>query len=71
MDEVGREPAHQERTDPMADSDPGRENARARGQRDSGRYFLLPSETAERFRRDEHEPETAKRTTDEDTGEDG
>ncbi|WP_158628688.1 hypothetical protein [Saccharopolyspora rhizosphaerae] len=43
----------------MADSDPGSDStrARARGHRDPGRYFLLPSETAERFRRDEREPE--------------
>lgn len=54
----------------MADSDPGSENPRARGQRDSGRYFVLPSETAERFRRDESEPDTTKRTTDQNADED-
>ncbi|MEB3368318.1 hypothetical protein [Saccharopolyspora mangrovi] len=56
----------------MADKAPGSDptSTRARGQRDSGRYFLLPSETAERFRRDERKPDATTGTTDEDSAED-
>ncbi|TWG09098.1 hypothetical protein [Saccharopolyspora dendranthemae] len=53
----------------MADSDPGSDNTRARGQRDSGRYFMLPSETAEQFRRDDNEPDPTKPTTDQNADE--
>lgn len=56
----------------MADNDPGSDTTgtRARGQRDSGRYFTLPSETAERFRRDERKSDPTRRTTDEEPGKD-
>ncbi|WP_406688918.1 hypothetical protein REH65_22025 [Saccharopolyspora sp. ID03-671] len=56
----------------MADNDPGSDTAgtRSRGQRDSGRYFMLPSETAERFRREERQPESTQHAKDDDRGRD-
>ncbi|MDI2028679.1 hypothetical protein QFW96_08660 [Saccharopolyspora sp. TS4A08] len=56
----------------MADNDPGSDTTgtRSRGQRDSGRYFMLPSETAERFRREERQPETTQHAKDDERGRD-
>ncbi|SFS38406.1 hypothetical protein [Saccharopolyspora flava] len=56
----------------MADNEPRSDTTgtRSRGQRDSGRYFMLPSETAERFRREERTPESAQRGKEQDPGTD-